>query len=119
MPTITLPYDRPPLRPNERPHWAQKARITRQIRQTSCALAKIGKIGPQPRSVVTAVWYPRDRRRRDAGSLTVTLKAAIDGLVDAGVWPDDDPSHVAEERVRVEPGPHTHPRIEIRIEETP
>lgn len=118
MITITLPYTRPPLTPNQRMHWAQKARITRQIRETTCALARLSKVGVQPRSTVTAVWFAPDRRRRDAGSLSLTLKAAIDGLVDAGVWPDDDPAHVVEERVRVEPGPNLPARIEIRIEES-
>jgi len=34
-------------------------------------------------------------RRRDPHNYMPTVKAIIDGLVDAGVWPDDTPEDVA------------------------
>ena len=38
---------------------------------------------------------PRDRLRRDQDNLVPTLKPCIDGLVDAGVIPDDTPEYVS------------------------
>jgi crossover junction endodeoxyribonuclease RusA len=36
------------------------------------------------------VTFPvHDARRRDPHNLAPTVKAIVDGLVDAGVWPDD------------------------------
>ena len=41
-------------------------------------------------------FYPGDNRRRDAVNLALVHKAAVDGVVDAGVLADDDPDHVVE-----------------------
>ena len=112
---IVLPFRKPPLTANDRMHWAQKSALTRQIRETAYVCARQAKVPPQGRTAVLTVWFPPDKRRRDAGSLTLTAKAAIDGLVDAGVWPDDDPSHVCEERYRIGPTDRTDPRIEIHL----
>lgn len=35
-----------------------------------------------------------DRRRRDPHNFAPTLKHVVDGLVDAGLWPDDTPEYV-------------------------
>lgn len=116
---IVLPFRRPPLTPNQRLHWAVKARETRRIREVAYVCASQAKVPPLGKSAVIATWFPSDARRRDAGSLSLTVKAAIDGLVDYGVWPDDDPAHVASETYRIGPVDRDNPRIEITIEETP
>jgi len=36
----------------------------------------------------------RDARRRDPHNLYPTIKAIVDGLTDAGCWPDDTPEYV-------------------------
>lgn len=112
---LTLPFSKPPLSPNDRLHFRQKAALTRQIREAAYWVAKQAAIAPAPPSAVLTVWFPPDRRRRDAGSLTLTAKAAIDGLVDAGVWPDDDPAHVVEERYRIGEVDRENPRIELHL----
>lgn len=112
---VRLPFQKPPLTPNQRLHYAQKAALTAQIRRAATQCARAAKIPPAGRSAVTTVWFPPDKRRRDANSLVLTAKAAIDGLVDAGVWPDDDPAHVASETYRIGPVDRTDPRIEIHI----
>lgn len=43
---------------------------------------------------VTLHYRPRDNRRRDADNLVPTLKALCDGLVDAGLVPDDTPNYM-------------------------
>ena len=112
---IVLPFTKPPLTPNQRLHFARKAALTAEIRQAATWCAKAAKLPPMGRSAVTTVWFPPDRRRRDANSLVLTAKAAIDGLVDFGVWDDDDPTHVASETYRIGPVDRTNPRIEILI----
>lgn len=113
---IVLPFPRPPLRPNQRVHPHARADLTRLVRHAATQCAKAAHIPPQPRSAVTAAWFPPDRRRRDVSSLHMLSKAAIDGLVDAGLWPDDDPTHVVEDRHRIEAPDRQHPRIEIWID---
>lgn len=115
--TIVLPYTRPPLRPNDRHHWTQKARTTRQMRLTAHLLAANAHIPPLGRATIETVWYPPDRRRRDANSLVLLTKASVDGLVDAGIWPDDDPAHVAAETYRIGATDPDNPRIELTITE--
>ena len=114
---VELPYARPPLTPNQRLHWAVRARLTREIRSAATVCAKASKVAPLGRSAITTVWFVPDKRRRDAGSLSLTTKAAIDGLVDAGVWPDDNSDWITQESYRIELD-KTNPRIEIHIEET-
>ncbi|MGB3483991.1 MAG: hypothetical protein WBB07_17465 [Mycobacterium sp.] len=100
---IDLPWKRPPLSSNQRLHWAKKACITREIRQ---AAALLSRNAPRAeRLVITLHYRPRDRRRRDRGNLYPTVKALVDGIVDAGVVPDDDTEHVSTpEPVIHEPG---------------
>ncbi len=114
-----LPYRRPPLRPNDRKHWAEKSRLTREMRTTATRSAKAAKVPPLGKSAVFVTWFPPDARRRDANSLALLAKASIDGLVDAGIWPDDDPANVASETYRIGPIARRNPHIEITIEELP
>lgn len=73
---------------NDRPHWAEKMRKTRELR--SLGYAHGGSTGKHGTSHVTAfIGYPRNGKA-DPANAAPTVKALIDGLVDAGVWPDDD-----------------------------
>lgn len=50
---------------------------------------------PQVPSVVSLFIPVKDRRKRDPHNFCGTvLKAVIDGLVQAGAWPDDTPEYV-------------------------
>lgn len=115
---LVLPFTAPPLRPNQRPHWSVRSREMRRVRQTSQLLAKAEKIAPRGSQpvAITVVWFARDRIRRDSNALALFAKAAIDGLVDAGVLDDDDSEHLVEERYRIRHDP-TNPRIELWIED--
>ncbi len=80
------------LSANQRLHWAEKARRTRWVR----TLAKSAglRLPKYSRAVVVAwIGYPR-AGRADPSNAAPLVKAAIDGLVDAGVFPDDDSTHV-------------------------
>jgi hypothetical protein len=79
---------------NQRLHWADKAKRTRGIRQLAYTTARVQKIPAHDVTHVAAfIGYPRGGKA-DPANAAPTVKAAIDGMVDAGVWPDDDSLHV-------------------------
>ena len=89
---------------NERPwttnterswHYHKRAKKVRDTRERFGWLAREAKVPQLGAIVVSAVPLVRDRRGlQDTGGCFPAVKAAIDGLVDAGVIPDDDPAHV-------------------------
>lgn len=82
------------LNANQRLHWRKKAPLTRALRQQACVLAKQAGIPTLGRAHILGEFRPPDRRRRDVANLYPSFKAAIDGLVDAGVLEDDDDTHL-------------------------
>lgn len=91
--TIRFPPPGPLLSLNDRQHWAAKARLVREWR-TAAFYAAVGEhrgLGP---SIVAVTLPVKSNRRRDPHNLHPTVKAVIDGLVDAGCWPDDTPEWV-------------------------
>lgn len=107
---------------NDKMHWAARSRLTKQLRQWGYLLGREGegvaRLGLTHARVEMEFAYP-DRRRRDRSNLAPTVKAIMDGLIDAGLLPDDAD--------RFLDGPHTviatrladHcvavPRYEVRI----
>lgn len=88
---IVLPWPKPPLTLNQRGQTpgaraAHSAKV-QMIRRTVALLAR--GIGSHDRIHVRLHYRQPDRRRRDADNLIPTQKACVDGLVDAGVIPDD------------------------------
>lgn len=79
---------------NDREHWRARAKRVAEWRQyATLALAfKRWKLGP---SELTFEFEVRDKRRRDPHNYYPTIKAIVDGLVDAGLWPDDTPDFVS------------------------
>lgn len=80
------------LTANQRLHWAEKSRRTRNLRAIAryAAHATAPILGPADLHVL--IEWP-DRRRRDPDNWAPTVKALVDGLVDAGILPDDDMQH--------------------------
>lgn len=78
-----------PLSLNHRTHHQVKAKQVRTVRDAAAMLSKMAKIPKLGRCRVTLVYEPRDNRRRDPLNLVATLKPVQDGIVDAGVVPDD------------------------------
>jgi hypothetical protein len=75
-------------------HWARRKRVTAALREGAGWLARTGRVPALQRAHILAVYEPPDRRRRDPANLYPSFKACIDGLVDAGVLPDDDAAHL-------------------------
>ena len=106
---IDLPWTAPPLNLNQRGHWQTRARKIREVRHAACVLAKASPLGRHPvgKVRVTLHYIPRDRRTRDEENSVPTLKACCDGLVDAGLVPDDAPAYMEK------PMPVLHPAASV------
>lgn len=75
-------------------HWTKFYSVIRTWRSTACLLAKEAHIPQQQFVKIRAVYYAPDNRRRDTSNIFPTVKAVIDGIVDAGVLPDDSDKYV-------------------------
>lgn len=95
--------------------WQVVRKYKEQVSTLVYGLAKAAKITNLDPSIVSCCWYAPDRRRRDADSLGPFIKAALDGLVKAGVWPDDHSDWVVEVRLSVNKSDTKNPRLEILI----
>lgn len=91
--TVELPPGLPLLNANRRVHWRKRAELTKTIREAAYLLAQ-GNVPALQRARIVVEYRPPDRRRRDAGNLAPSAKAAVDGLVDAGVLPDDSDDYL-------------------------
>jgi crossover junction endodeoxyribonuclease RusA len=88
--TITLPLPPKSLSPNARVHWATKARATKSYRSAAKYRASFEAPSKPWRQVeIHATFVFATNRRRDKDNLLASLKAAFDGLVDAGIVEDD------------------------------
>lgn len=90
--TFTIPADLW-LSANQRMHWAPKAKATRALRELGRAQGFRVRTTDQPTHVAAFIGYPSNGKADPANSAP-TVKALIDGMVDAGVWPDDDSTYV-------------------------
>ncbi len=80
---------------NDRRHWANKARIARDWRETTAAVAHthavVAKVKrPLGPSNIHVEFTVAQNRRRDADNAMATVKPICDGLVDARWFGDDD-----------------------------
>lgn len=86
-------------------HWATKARMAAQWRAAARIAGLTTGRGPAARALppclVQCSFPVPDRRRRDPANYFPTTKPIIDGLVDAGLWPDDTPEWVEERSPRL------------------
>lgn len=118
---VNLPWPDSRLSPNARVHWAvlsglkKKARadaakavydaLQRGLRETRLSIAGTGPIH------LTVLFYPPDKRRRDADNLIASMKASFDGIADAlGV---DD--HRFRGAYDIVPEPEKPGRVEVEI----
>jgi crossover junction endodeoxyribonuclease RusA len=100
-----------------RAHWQKVRGAKKQVGDAVAWLARqqqIKNVGP---AEVSFVWFAPDKRRRDSDSLGPFVKAALDGLVEAGVFPDDHNGWVVKTSMAVVSSDTRNPRIEISIEE--
>jgi hypothetical protein len=88
---LELPAEITLINANDRMHPAKRSPYIKVIRNAAWAMARHHKIPPLERAHIFYVVHPDTKgRRRDPGNWSPSAKAAVDGLVDAGVLPDDD-----------------------------
>lgn len=78
---------------NHRNHFHTNSAKVKHLRVVGKLAAVAAKETYQRAHLTVAIGWP-DKRRRDAHNLMPTLKALIDGYVDAGLLPDDDDEHL-------------------------
>ena len=72
----------------------ERAKLTKEWRSGFQLLAKYEKIPPMAWITVTVEPHQKGGRLQDVGACNPSVKAAIDGLVDAGILPDDSSKFV-------------------------
>lgn len=115
--TITLPPKLPLLNSNQRLHWATKARRTRIIREAAAWATRSLRERPMERVEITAVIHPKTARRFDPHNCQPTVKAAIDGVVDAGLLEDDDATRLVSVAFRAGEKDPAGTRIDLIVTE--
>lgn len=94
---VELVLDGAPFTVNasHRMHHQVRARHIRKWRKAAAAAARAAGVGPMGPCRIVAYETRRDRRAmRDVGACYEAVKAAVDGIRDAGAWDDDDPTNV-------------------------
>lgn len=83
------------LTSNGRYKWPDRARRTRHLRTIALLEARRQHLEPVTGvvSVIATVHY-RTAVRADPANAQPTLKALVDGCTDAGIWADDDSTHL-------------------------
>lgn len=95
------------LSANGRLHWAVKGQRTGWIRTLAYVRTRTDAAGATYERVhiLATIAYPPPRRRRDVTNAMPMVKACVDGLVDAGLLPDDDDTRVVGPDLRPDPEP--------------
>lgn len=99
--TITLPAGLPLLNANRRVHHRVRHDRTKAIRAAAmeavadspALMAALAQAKPDPlfqRAHILGILHPASARRADPANWYPSFKAAVDGLVDAGLLDDDD-----------------------------
>lgn len=120
MTTVTVPIPSAMwLSSNQRLHRMQVASRTRDIRILAKHAAR--NLPPINGQVIAsvAVAYPPQVHRVDPPNAWPSIKAAIDGLVDSGLLPDDDSTVVDEHRFRRDPERTKRGTYQLTITLTP
>jgi crossover junction endodeoxyribonuclease RusA len=92
--TVELPAGMKLMNANHRIHWRRRVEYTKALRDAACVLAKAQRIPTLDRAHIVCVYEPPTARRCDPTNWAPSAKAAVDGLVDAGVLEDDDAKHL-------------------------
>ena len=103
--TIALPAGLKLLNANQRMHHKPKAKLTAAIRDAAMEavannptlMTALAKAKPGPlfqRAHILGILRPATARRADPANWYPSFKAAVDGLVDAGLFDDDDHTRV-------------------------
>ncbi|WP_058889021.1 hypothetical protein [Nesterenkonia jeotgali] len=79
---------------NNRWHWSKERRVAREWRSAGKLLCLDAKLPRLQRARIDIYVHKSNRTSYDAHNLMATMKPVIDGLVDAGLLPDDNNNHL-------------------------
>src|SRR5215831_3361086 len=101
-------------------NWGRRHRSTRQLRGDAILAARAAELPRLERArIVAVIRPPAEPRRMDPANLYPTVKAYVDGLVKAGLLPDDNGWRLIGPDMRLgDPFPPWG-RFELRIAELP
>lgn len=110
--TLRLPAGLELINSNQSQNPRRRARIVKKIRDAAMEAcmedttmrAALTAATPGPvlqRAHILGILHPHDERRRDAANWYPSFKAAVDGIVDAGVLEDDDHTRVLGPDMRI------------------
>ncbi|GAX57246.1 hypothetical protein SO3561_08816 [Streptomyces olivochromogenes] len=92
---LELPAKTKLINANQNLHFRRKAEMVKVIRNAAWTMARHSDIPALQRAHVYFVIHPDTSiKRRDPGNWAPSAKAAVDGLVDAGILPDDNKDHL-------------------------
>lgn len=102
---IVIEFARPAplMNMNDRSHWRTYARNAKKWRDAAATAARDAGHGQLRPSIITVELPVLGNLRRDPHNLFPTIKHAIDGCVDAGLFPDDTPEWVTTTEPRLRP----------------
>jgi len=103
---------------NDRIHHYKRARIAKAVRGKAAMLAR-AHLAPVtgPCTVTAHIAYPRSGRADPHNAAVV--KHILDGLTDAGIWADDDSTHIPAVAYRRDPTTGTTGLWQVRLTITP
>lgn len=108
---MELSWDHPPLNLNKNLHYMPRSKLVKALRTEACQRAKALRIPPCPHIITRLHWRAPDNRRRDEDNIIVTAKPLWDGLMDAGVVPDD----TSEFMTKLMPKIHKHEKNQLPL----
>lgn len=99
-------------------HWGSRSKVVNEWHLAIHLLVKQLKIKPIKKFpvIITSISYFKTNRRRDSSNYITANKLAEDGLVKAGILPDDSFNFVNESRVMAPVGGCKKEKTIIRIE---
>jgi crossover junction endodeoxyribonuclease RusA len=120
--TVTISFERPAelMSMNDRRHWSKQRRQARAWRAAACyaALDQLPVLHRlQPASTVQVIIPVHGNHRRDPHNYFPVVKHVIDGLVDAGLWPDDTPEWVTTTEPVLTVVPRQIDTVKVHIEQ--
>lgn len=97
---IAIPPGTVLLNANNRMHWAKAYRVKRNILEIAQQLATIQSLPRLEKARAMGLLHQPDKRHRDPHNWAPTFKECVDGIVRAGVLPDDSSDYLIDDGIK-------------------
>lgn len=115
---IPKPFRDNLLNANQRRHWSHRQRLTKVWRESTAWRARGASVPRLNRARIVVEFSFGDHQRRDVSNYQPTAKAIVDGLIDAGLLPDDNDRHLIGPDLRRADRPGA-PQIRVIVTDLP